>query len=132
MKKSMSSMTYRILRFAAPVVSLALASCGGGGNESGPPTTLLAAPAMLVVTGPLGRCATGVGPTVFIYGGQPPYRLSNSAPRAMTRDKTVLANSGDGFVVTFSGGCLDQIPINVEDDMGRVLSVPISNVVGTT
>jgi predicted small lipoprotein YifL len=110
-----------------------LAGCGGGGNESGPPDALLASPTAVTVSGAPGSqtCYTGTGPTVFVYGGQPPYKLSNSAPPAMTLDKAVLNNSGDGVVITFINGvCLSTIPITVEDAMGRVLSIGVSNTPG--
>jgi hypothetical protein len=112
-------------------LAVLLASCGGGGNESGPADSLLASPTGVSVEGPPNACFSGPGPKVFIFGGQPPYKLSNSAPLAMTLDKTELSNSGDGFTLTFVNGCLESLPITVEDAMGRVLSVPISNVKGS-
>jgi len=114
-------------------VAAGMVACGGGGNESGPPDALLASPTAVTVSGPPGSqtCYSGTGPTVFVYGGQPPYKLANSAPPAMTLDKAVLNNSGDGVVITFiNGTCLSTIPITVEDAMGRVLSVPVSNTPG--
>ncbi len=112
--------------------ALALSACGGGGNESGPAETLVASPTSVTATGPSPTsCAAGTGPTIFVYGGQPPYKLTNSAPTALAISVTTLHSSGDGFVVTFLGQCLSQIPINIEDDDGRILAVPISNVLGT-
>ena len=110
---------------------LALVGCGGGGNESGKPDLLYAAPEGVAVTGPLGSCAIGTGPTVFVYGGQPPYKLDNSLPQGMQLDKQTVQDSGQGFTITFVNGvCMEGIPITIEDDMGRVLSVPFSNTEG--
>lgn len=109
-----------------------LAACGGGGNESGPAEEIVASPSSVIVSGPTGSCATGTGPTLFVHGGQPPYKLFNSAPTAISLDKAKLNSSGEGVVLTFINGvCLDKIPITIEDGMGRVVNVPVSNIVGT-
>ena len=110
------------------VALAALAGCGGGGNESGPAEEILASPSGVVAEGAPGACATGTGPTVYLYGGTPPYKLDNSAPAAMAIDKQVVTNSGDGFTITFRNGqCIEGIPVTVEDDMGRVLAIPVTN-----
>ena len=69
-------------------LTLGLAACGGGGNESGPGDSLLASPQAVTVTGTATSCAVGTGPTIYVYGGKPPYKLSNSAPKAMTINTT--------------------------------------------
>lgn len=121
------------LHFVAAVSAatlLLLAACGGGGNESGPAESVLASPDNVRVNGPAGQCASGLGPTVYLYGGRPTYKLNNSAPTAMILSTSQVAGSGEGFTITFTGTCLEAIPITVEDDMGRVLPIPISNVKG--
>lgn len=106
-------------------------ACGGGGNESGPPDSVIASPAEIRVSGGADACVWGVGPTVFVYGGQPPYTLYNSAPLAMVLDRQYLSESGDGFQIAFTNGiCLDQIPVTIEDSVGRVIAVPVTNEVG--
>lgn len=109
------------------MVVLSLSACGGGGNESGQPDVLQASPAQVTITGGQDACAAGVGPTVFLYGGTPPYKLKNSVPTAMTLDKSVVQDSGQGFTPTFTGQCLDNLPVSVEDDMGRVIEVYFTN-----
>lgn len=114
---------------AAAIAFLAsgLGACGGGGNESGPPDEISVYPAAVSVSGG-GSCAVGIGPTVHVYGGQPPYELSNSVPDGMVLDKSVLTHSGEGFTVSFINGvCMDSMPIVVEDDMGRLATVTVSN-----
>lgn len=112
-------------------LSATLASCGGGGNESGPPDSIVVSPASVTVTGGVGACATGTGPKVYVYGGTPPYTLANSAPSAMTLDKAGLQNSGDGFTLTFNGGCFESLPVTVQDDQGRLATVVVSNEIGS-
>jgi hypothetical protein len=110
----------------AGALSLSLSGCGGGGNESGPPDSLHAAPAAFKV-GQVGVCYSGEGPTVFVYGGQPPYKLSNSAPLGMTLEKSRLTHSGEGFIVFFTGECMESMPITIEDDVGRLSEVLVTN-----
>jgi hypothetical protein len=106
----------------------ALSACGGGGNELGPADAIQASPASVEVIGSTTSCAVGTGPTVHLYGGAPPYVLRNSVPDGMVLDKTRLEVAGEGFSVTFINGvCLTSMPITVEDTMGRILEVPITN-----
>jgi hypothetical protein len=107
-----------------------VAGCGGGGNESGDPDRITVEPGELSVSGPSGACGRGVGPEVHVWGGQPPYKLTNSVPVAMVLSDTRLDNSGDGFTIEFLGGCLDHMPITIEDDMGRLATLLVSNVPG--
>ena len=116
---------------AALVATLSLAACGGGGNESGPPDSILLSPTSVTATGPVGACARGVGPTVFVFGGTPPYTLTNSYPLGMTLDVKTVKNSGEGFTITLNGVCMDTIPINVQDDMGRIATMTVTNARGT-
>lgn len=114
-----------LLAAAAAALSL-LAGCGGGGNESGPTEALEAAPSAVTV-GASGQCEAGPGPTVHVWGGQPPYKLTNSMPAGMVLDKSRLTYSGEGFTITFINGiCMENMPISIEDDMGRLLQVPVN------
>lgn len=119
-----------IVRGALGAVVLCLlagvSGCGGGGNESGPPDSLEVSPASVTV-GTQDACISGVGPTVYVYGGKPPYKLSNSVPQGMTLNRSVLQNSGDGFTITLLGVCMQNMPINIEDDMGRLSKVTVTN-----
>lgn len=91
----------------------------------------MASPSSIIVSGGPGACYVGTGPTLFVHGGQPPYKLFNSAPQSMSLDKTKLNSSGEGVVVSFLNGCMDNIPITIEDDMGRVVNVKVSNIAGS-
>jgi hypothetical protein len=112
-------------------LALALAGCGGGGNESGPSDQVVVSPAEVTVSGQIGVCGAGLGPTVHVFGGLPPYKLTNSVPTYLQLDKTEVGGSGEGFTMTFLGGCLDKMPINVEDRAGRVVSVLVTNQKGS-
>lgn len=109
-----------------------VAACGGGGNESGSPDQLQVLPEAVTITG-RGTCpSSGQGPQVFVYGGQPPYKLSNSVPEVVQLSTTRLRNSGDSFTFTLQGGgCLDGMPIVIEDDMGRLAAFSITIAEGT-
>ena len=112
---------------AVGLLALAVSGCGGGGNESGPADGIEASPAEVRV-GKQDQCVVGQGPTVYVYGGRPPYKLSNSVPTGMALSRSVLQNSGDGFTITFINGvCMKSMPINIEDDMGRLSKVLVSN-----
>jgi hypothetical protein len=112
---------------AACAAAALAAGCGGGGNESGPADTLEISPTAVTV-GSEDNCAVGEGPVVHVYGGQPPYQLANSVPNGMQLDKTVLRYSGEGFTITFINGvCMTNMPITIEDDMGRLGYVMVTN-----
>jgi hypothetical protein len=123
----MTHLTRPALSALLTCVCLALSACGGGGNESGPAEMIVASPQSVVVEA-VGSCSIGLGPTVYVFGGTPPYTLRNSVPTGMVLDKSRLTNSGDGFTVTFIGGvCMNAMPISIEDEMGRLLDVSITN-----
>lgn len=114
--------------WASAVCALGMAGCGGGGNESGSPDELFVSPSEVNVHGSNGVCASGVGPTVYVYGGQPPYSLTNSVPMALSLDRTQVRDSGDGFTISFINGvCVESMPITIEDRMGRLATVTVTN-----
>lgn len=120
------------LALALAVASLSLLSgCGGGGNESGDRERLYVQPdAITVTSGTPDACAAGASARIHVWGGQPPYKLTNPVPDAMTLSDKTLENSGEGFTIQFLGVCLSTIPVTIEDDMGRLISVTVSNVAG--
>ncbi len=112
---------------AGLVASASLAACGGGGNESGPPDNIQLSMTDITVGEP-GVCYAGTGPTVHVYGGTPPYKVSNSLPQGLALTRTLVPSSGDGFRVDFIGNvCMKGMPITVEDDMGRLAKLVVNN-----
>lgn len=107
-----------------------LSACGGGGNESGPAEEIQLSADTFEVTGPPGRCAVGYAGRVFVFGGQPPYVLHNSAPAGVQLSTERVADSGGYFDLTFLGQCLESVPVTVEDDMGRLAPVLLTNKAG--
>ncbi len=109
------------------VVALLLGACGGGGNESGPPDSIELSMTSVSV-GKSGICYTGTGPLVHVYGGGPPYTLSNPLPQGLELSRTTVPNSGDAFQINFVGGiCMSGMVITVEDKMGRLARVTVNN-----
>jgi len=116
----------RLLHALPFAALLSLSACGGGGNESGPPDQIYVS-ATSVTVGDKGNCVAMKGPEIHVYGGTPPYKLANSVPQGMVLSKTVVQNSGDSFVITFTGVCMTTMPITVEDQMGLMARVDVSN-----
>ena len=126
--KSHPSLLTRSLAAGLSAALLALLSaCGGGGNELGGDETLTLSQAEVSVTA-IGTCYAGNGPTVYVYGGRPPYTLYNSLPDGMTLSSAQVSESGGSFTIQFKGVCMASMPITVSDDMGRITSVLVTSV----
>lgn len=128
MMKSQPALLSRPLAAPLSVALLALLSaCGGGGNELGGDDTLTLSQTELSVTA-IGTCFAGNGPTVYVYGGRPPYTLYNSLPDGMALSSAQVSDSGGSFTIQFKGVCMASMPITVSDDMGRVTQVLVSSI----
>jgi hypothetical protein len=114
----------------ACAVICVLSACGGGGSLNDGQESLKVNPSTVVVSGPVGSCYSGLGPTVFVFGGNAPYTLRNSLPIGLFVDKTVLRQPGEGVTLSFNGTCFDTLPLIVTDNEGVSASVTISNVKG--
>jgi hypothetical protein len=91
------------------------------------------APASIKFTGPnTDECANGASADFFVFGGTPPYRVSNTSS-AFSVSRDFLSFSGDSFTVTARGACVGDpgLPIVVTDLRGRTVTALISNVLGT-
>ncbi len=79
------------------------------------------------------QCAgSGISATFFIFGGNAPYTISNTAPTAFTLSRDFVSFSGGSFTVTPTGQCFDSAAIIVRDSSGRTVTVTVSNKPGTT
>jgi hypothetical protein len=80
-----------------------------------------------------GECASsGISATVYVFGGTPPYTVSNTSS-AFFVSPTFISVSGGGFTVTPNGTCVAApgVPIIVRDSAGRTVTVLAANIPGT-
>ena len=73
-------------------------------------------------------CASGLSADVIVFGGRPPYQVSQ--PGTFTVNPVVLNTTGSAFTVTATGQCTDGTPIAVVDSNGATATVTLSNKVG--
>jgi hypothetical protein len=94
--------------------------------------TLSALPSTLEFVGlSTTACATGPSADVIVFGGRPPYQISQ--PSGFLVRPTLLLSSGDRFNVTAAGFCTGTTgqSISVVDSAGSSTIVTAKNVVGT-
>ena len=91
-----------------------------------------AVPSSVTFTGPrVDLCATGaLSAQVFVFGGTPPYTVSNPSPAAMTISPTFIPASGGSFMITPSGVCFN-LAVPITDSAGRTITVDVTNQPGT-
>jgi hypothetical protein len=77
------------------------------------------------------HCANSVSGQVFVFGGTPPYTVSNTSTSAFTISPTVLTASGQSFTVSPTGLCVPELAVPVRDAAGRTVTVTLKNQVGT-
>jgi len=95
-------------------------------------TGFFTVPDSVTFTGPDNtRCATGLSSEIFIFGGTPPYSVSNSAPGAFVTNTNTVSFSGGSFRVTATGVCASNVTFAVTDSAGRTTTVTLSNEPGT-
>jgi hypothetical protein len=93
-------------------------------------TALNAQPAALHFFGvDSNSCSSGVSADVIVFGGRPPYSISN--PGTFAVNPLILGHSGDRFTVTSTGQCTSGATIAVVDANGASVTVSASNAVGT-
>lgn len=68
-------------------------------------------------------CATGVQADVIVFGGRPPYQISN--PGIFSLNTTQVTETGGRFTVTAVGNCTDGSTIAVVDGNGATVSVTV-------
>lgn len=94
-------------------------------------TPLAAIPNRIAFTGPNNlSCASGLGADVIVFGGRPPYQITQPGSVAFVSPSVVTA-SGGRFSVTSNGGCSESATIGIVDTAGATASVTVSNVLGT-
>lgn len=112
---------------AALLTAAALASCGGGGPVAGDSVGFTVFPDE--VNWKVTSCASSGGgyTTVAINGGQPPFRIVNSAPQFVSVDRTEANGKDPTFRVSILRGCGEDLSVTVFDYHSRsaVFSVSI-------
>jgi len=87
---------------------------------------LNAQPSTIVFQGvDAGTCATGIQADVIVFGGRPPYLISQ--PGSFSVSPTVVTSNGGRFTVTATGQCTSGSQIAVVDSNGATVSVTASN-----
>ena len=93
--------------------------------------TLSAIPNQISFTGANNlSCASGLGADVVVFGGRPPYQITQPGSVAVVTPSVVTA-SGGRFNVTANGGCADNASIGIVDSVGATATVSVSNKLGT-
>ncbi len=99
----------------------------GGTNQ------LQISPDTVTITGPdTQTCSANVAASFFIFGGQPPYTVTNPFPQALTLQQTFVQNSGGGFTVITKGVCVTPATLTVRDAAGHTATATLNNNPGTT
>lgn len=113
--------------------SILLVSCGGGGDVAGDSTEFSVSPkeyALKLSAGSRCRDASETPPIVVtIIGGQPPFRIINSAPESLVIDKTEASGKDPQFRVSYSETavlCTNPGVVTVLDYHSRVASFEYS------
>lgn len=101
-------------------------------QATGPITSFFLSPDSLTFTGPdTLTCASNGSADVHIFGGTPPYTVTNPGPPLAVFPNVVQA--GGSFIVATSGFCISEpgLPITVVDAAGRTAVVRVANLPGT-
>jgi large repetitive protein len=103
-------------------------------QATGPSPGFFTVPSGIVFTGSRqNECAgSGASANVFIFGGVPPYNISNTSS-AFLVDRNIVSVSGGSFNVRATGICVPEpgMPIAVTDSAARTLEILVQNLEGT-
>ena len=98
----------------------------GGANN------LQVSPQTITITGPDNQtCSSNVAASFFIFGGQPPYTITNPFPQALTLQQSFVTQSGGGFTVITRGACVTPATLTISDAAGHTQTVTLNNNLGT-
>jgi hypothetical protein len=87
---------------------------------------LNAQPSTIVFQGvDAGTCASGIRADVIVFGGRPPYLVSQ--PGSFSVSPTIITSNGGRFTVGATGQCTSGSQIAVVDANGATVSVTASN-----
>ena len=77
-------------------------------------------------------CTTGFRVDYFIYGGTPPYRVTNTFPAGATLVNSAVATSGGFFEAVTNGTCVNPLIFSIFDAVGLQTTANLINQLGTT
>jgi hypothetical protein len=104
-----------------------------GFSINGAPSAPTVIPEKVTVKGPfVGACPTAAAQSDFyIFGGVPPYSISNTSPSSLDIDRTVVPVSGGFFRVTTRANVCFLTLIIVNDAVGQRTIVSVEAIEGT-
>ncbi len=76
-------------------------------------------------------CTSGFRVDYYIYGGTPPYRVTNTFPDGATLVNSTVATSGGFFEAITNGTCVDPLVFSIFDAVGMQTTANLHNVLGT-
>lgn len=96
-------------------------------------TILTIVPSEANITAPYkGECSFGFLIDYFIYGGTPPYRITQGFPDGSVIVNPIVNASGGFFEVVTNGACVKPQTFSILDATGRQTTATLNNVEGTT
>jgi hypothetical protein len=73
------------------------------------------------------ECSAGFRTDYFVYGGTPPYRISQTFPDAALLERAPVQQNGGSFRVTTNGTCVDPMQLGITDATGRTITAKLIN-----
>ena len=77
------------------------------------------------------NCSSGFRVDYYIYGGNPPYRVSSTFPSAVGIINPVVNASGGFFGATTAGICVNPLTFTIVDAAGKQTTALLENLPGT-
>jgi hypothetical protein len=77
------------------------------------------------------ECSAGFQVDYFVYGGNPPYRVSSTFPAAVNLFPTSVNASGGRFTAVTNGACVNPLTFTVVDAAGKQTTALLENLPGT-
>lgn len=76
------------------------------------------------------ECSSGFRVDYYIYGGNPPYRVSSTFPSAVSLSPTSVTASGDRFSAVTNGTCVNPLTFTILDAAGKQTTALLENLPG--
>lgn len=75
----------------------------------------------------INECSSGFKLDYFVYGGNPPYKVSASAPDSVILLNAFVASSGGFFEAVTNGVCIDPLVFTIVDSSGKQTTATLAN-----